>query len=81
MILPLCNKMNLERKREYIISDSTDIQVEIEPVEFDDMANQQPAESSVEIRKRVMAAREIKQARFKDLLGIYIIGGKKVVVK
>ena len=30
---------NLERKREYIISDSIGIQVEIEPVEFDDMAN------------------------------------------
>ena len=28
---------NLERKREHIISGSIDIQVEIEPVEFDDM--------------------------------------------
>ena len=29
---------DFERKREYIISDSIDIQEEIEPVEFDDMA-------------------------------------------
>ena len=48
-----------------------DIQVGIEPVEFDDMANRAPAEPSSEIRKRVMAAREIQQARFKDLAGIH----------
>ena len=30
--------MNLERKRDYIIPMHIDIQVEIEPVEFDDMA-------------------------------------------
>ena len=58
---------NLERKREYIISDSMDIQVEIEPVEFNDMTNRAPAESSADIRRRVMAAREIQQARFKGL--------------
>ena len=62
---------NLERKREHIISDSIDIHVEIEPVEFDDMANRTPAESSAEIRARVMAAREIQQLRFKDLPGIH----------
>ena len=48
-----------------------DIQVEIEPVEFDDMANRAPAESSSSIRARVMAAREIQQARFRDLPGIH----------
>ena len=47
----------LERKRAYMISDSVDIQVEIEPVEFDDMANRTLAESSAEIRTSVMAAR------------------------
>lgn len=53
------------------LMDRIDIQVEIEPVEFDDMANRVPAESSAEIRKRVMAAREIQQARFRDLPGIH----------
>ena len=53
------------------LMDRIDIQVEIEPVEFDDIASRAPAESSVEIRKRVMAAREIQQARFKDLPGIH----------
>ena len=53
------------------LMDRIDIQVEIEPVEFDDMANRAPAESSAEIRKRVMAAREIQQARFRDLPGIH----------
>ena len=53
------------------LMDRIDIQVEIEPVEFDDMANRAPAESSAEIRKRVMTAREIQQARFRDLPGIH----------
>ena len=51
--------------------DRIDIQVEIEPVEFDDMANRAPAEPSSAIRARVMAAREIQQARFKDIPGIH----------
>lgn len=34
-----------------------DLQVEIEPVAFDDMTNTAPAESSVEIRKGVIAVR------------------------
>lgn len=42
--------MSIESKREYIIFGSINIQVEIEPVEFDDMTNRQPAESSAEIR-------------------------------
>ena len=53
------------------LMDRIDIQVEIEPVEFDDMANREPAESSAAIRERVMKAREIQQARFKDLPGIH----------
>ena len=62
---------DFERKREYIISGSIDIQVEIEPVEFDDMANRAPAEPSSAIRGRVMAARDIQQVRFRDLPGIH----------
>ena len=53
------------------LMDRIDIQVEIEPVEFDDMASRAPAESSAAIRSRVMAAREIQQTRFKGLPGIH----------
>ena len=53
------------------LMDRIDIQVEIEPVEFDDMASRAPAESSAAIRTRVMAAREIQQTRFKGLPGIH----------
>ena len=48
-----------------------DIQVEIEPVEFDDMANTRPAESSASIRSRVIKAREIQRERFKNLPGVH----------
>ena len=41
---------NLARKREYKIFDRIDIQVEIEPVEFDAMTNKAPGESSEAIR-------------------------------
>lgn len=51
--------------------DRIDIQVEIQPVGFDDMANKAPAESSTEIRKRVIAARAIQQLRFQGEKGIY----------
>ena len=51
--------------------DRIDLQVEIQPVSFDDMANKTPAEPSAEIRKRVMAARAIQQLRFQDEKGIY----------
>ena len=46
--------------------DRIDIQCEIEPVDFDDLASTQPAEPSAEIRRRVMAARAIQEARYKD---------------
>ena len=48
-----------------------DIQVEIQPVPFDDMANTIPTESSESIRERVIKARSIQQERFKGERGIY----------
>ncbi|MCM1378026.1 MAG: YifB family Mg chelatase-like AAA ATPase [Clostridium sp.] len=51
--------------------DRIDIQVEIEPVSFDDMADTTPAESSVDIRRRVMASRMIQEARFASHSGVY----------
>ncbi|MDE6007136.1 MAG: YifB family Mg chelatase-like AAA ATPase [Muribaculaceae bacterium] len=51
--------------------DRIDIQVEIEPVPFDSMADRAPAEPSASIRERVIRARAIQTARFKYEKGIY----------
>ena len=51
--------------------DRIDLQIEIYPVPFDDMASTRPAESSAEIRKRVVAARAIQQDRFRNEPGIH----------
>lgn len=51
--------------------DRIDIQIEIIPVPFDQLAEMQPAESSAQIRQRVVSARQIQAERFKDLPGIY----------
>lgn len=51
--------------------DRIDLQIEIQPVPFDDMANTVPAESSSAIRQRVIKARAIQQARFRDEPGIH----------
>ena len=51
--------------------DRIDIQCEIQPVAFDDMASTQPAESSAEIRARVLAARAVQSERFKGERGTY----------
>ena len=51
--------------------DRIDLQIEIQPVSFDDMANTVPAESSASIRERVMKARAIQQLRFQGEKGVY----------
>ncbi len=51
--------------------DRIDLQVEIEPVAFDDMANTTPAEASALIRERVIAARAIQLERYKDIPGVH----------
>ncbi|MBD5204247.1 MAG: YifB family Mg chelatase-like AAA ATPase [Bacteroidales bacterium] len=51
--------------------DRIDIQVEIQPVAFDDMAYSGESEKSVEIRRRVIRAREIQQNRFRDEQGVH----------
>lgn len=53
------------------LMDRIDIQVEIQPVAFDDMANTTPAESSESIRDRVIKARAIQTERFKGEKGVY----------
>ncbi len=51
--------------------DRIDIQIEVSPVEFDDISSTAPAESSVDIRKRVIKAREIQTERFLSVKGVH----------
>lgn len=51
--------------------DRIDLQIQIQPVEFDEMADTAPGESSATIRDRVVKARTVQLARFKDEPGIY----------
>lgn len=51
--------------------DRIDIQVEVESVPFEDIANAPKGESSAVIRERVIKARQIQIERFKDYKGIH----------
>src|SRR6056297_27375 len=51
--------------------DRIDIHIEVTPVPFEKLSDQQPAESSVDIRKRVTAARELQTKRFEELENVH----------
>lgn len=51
--------------------DRIDLQVEIMPVPFDELAQSAPGESSAEIRRRVIAARAIQAKRFADETSVH----------
>ena len=51
--------------------DRIDIQVEIVPVPFEKLADQQPGETSAAIRERVIRARQIQLNRYANYSGIY----------
>ena len=51
--------------------DRIDIQCEIQPVAFKDLAYHKPGEPSSAIRERVIAARKIQEDRYKDYNGIH----------
>ncbi len=51
--------------------DRIDIQVEIQPVEFDELATREAGESSAAIRERVMNARRVQQLRYRDFAAIH----------
>jgi len=53
------------------LMDRFDLQCEILPVGFGDMSSNQRAESSEQIRQRVVASRSVQAARFADEKGIY----------
>lgn len=47
--------------------DRIDIHIEVTPVPFEKLSDDRKGESSIEIRKRVMAARAVQTQRFKEL--------------
>ena len=53
------------------LMDRFDLQCEILPVGFDDMSSESKAESSADIRERVIKTRAVQAARFSDEKGVY----------
>ncbi|WP_166919557.1 YifB family Mg chelatase-like AAA ATPase [Flavobacterium poyangense] len=51
--------------------DRIDIHIEVTPVPFEKLSDDRKAESSIEIRKRVTAARELQSIRFEQLPNIH----------
>ena len=51
--------------------DRIDIQVEVQPVEIDQLSSQREGEKSADIRKRVIAARAIQAERFKGYPNVH----------
>ena len=58
-------------KRVYKIFDSIDLQIELQNVPFAQLSTMKPGEPSEKIRERVIKARLIQEARFKDFKGIH----------
>ena len=51
--------------------DRIDLQVEVQPVNFDQMSSKAPGEPSAAIRERVIKARAIQSMRYKNHPGIH----------
>jgi magnesium chelatase family protein len=51
--------------------DRIDIHIEVTPVPFDKLTEERKGESSVDIRKRVTAAREVQSLRYKDFDNVH----------
>lgn len=64
-----CSQLQIQRYLSKIsgpILDRIDIQVEAEPVKYDDLSSKEVLETSFEIRKRVERARKIQLERYKN---------------
>lgn len=69
-----CSRHSVERYLNKIsgpLLDRIDIQIEVTPVAYDEMTDSTPAESSAEIRKRVVRARQIQAKRFEHIEGVF----------
>ncbi len=53
------------------LMDRIDLQIEVTPVDFDDISRKERGESSESIRQRVVRARDIQEKRFANLPGVY----------
>ena len=53
------------------LMDRIDLHVEVVPVSHEELASNKPVEKSAEIRKRVVAAREIQKERFQNSIDIF----------
>ena len=53
------------------LMDRIDLQIEVIPVPFEKMSDTQVAESSEQIRQRVIRARQLQEVRYRDVLGVY----------
>ncbi|MFA6924947.1 MAG: YifB family Mg chelatase-like AAA ATPase [Bacteroidales bacterium] len=51
--------------------DRIDIHIEVTPVPFRELSSVQPSEKSESVRERVIKARNIQQARYKETIGIH----------
>lgn len=51
--------------------DRIDLHIEVTPVKFDELSDKQSGEKSIEIRKRVINARNIQQDRYKNEKDVY----------
>ena len=51
--------------------DRIDLQIEVQPVNFDEMSSKREGEPSAAIRERVIRARAIQSVRFKDYPGVH----------
>ena len=62
-----CSPQAIQRYRSRIsgpLLERFDLQVEVDPVSYEDLTTTEPIETSADIRKRVQAAREIQEKRF-----------------
>lgn len=53
------------------LMDRIDLHVEVNPINFDELADRSSLERSADVRERVIACRDIQKQRFKGLSGLY----------
>ena len=71
VLVGIITYLNLERKVDYIIPDCIDIQVEVSALKYSQLSSASSGEPSSEIRKRVIAARQIQENRYREYPGIH----------
>lgn len=66
----ICSTQQISRYRQKIsgpLADRIDLHVEVQPVEFQELASSKTEESSEAVRKRILQARHLQTARFNKL--------------